>query len=527
MDNYLLQHLLSQSARVYPKNVAVACKGRSINYNELEGRSNQCAAYLQNSGLQKGDRVGIMLGKSIESIIALFGILKAGAIYVPIDPAAPANRIVPIIKNCDIRAIFVSNDGLKKIDAKNNDFFTLEIVIGIDNPEVKTNKVPWVESFWGKTLDNNGSFVQPEIVDADPAYILHTSGSTGVPKGVVISHRNALSFVSMAVDYFKIHSGDRLCNHAPLHFDLSVFDIFASVKTGATVILAHESLFTFPVKLAEFIDNERITVWNSVSSVLSMLADRGRMDRFKFDSLRLIHFSGDVLPARFLRTLKQHLPNADFYNIYGQTEANSSLCYHVTNVSNDDAWKIPVGKPFPGFEVFALTEENSPVASVNEEGELYVKSPTVALGYWNDQERSSEKFVPDPRNKLQNSLVYKTGDIVRLDQDKNYVFVGRADQMIKSKGYRIELGEIETVLGNCPYVQHAVAFAVHDELIGNRIKAAISLIEGATIEDKDVFSHCAKMLPGYMIPESIVRCDDMPLTATGKVDRRSVQKMYS
>ena len=366
-----------------------------------------------------------------------------------------------------------------------------------------------------------------DVSDTSPAYILHTSGSTGNPKGVVLSHLNALSFVKMASDFFHINPADRICNHAPLHFDLSVFDVFAGVRCGATVMLLPEVYSTFPVKLAEFIEKQEISVWNSVSSVLAMLVDKGALGKFNFDSLRIVHFSGDIMPVKVLRILKRFMRNASFYNIYGQTEANSSMYYHVREIPETDSWRIPIGKAFPNFDVFALSDSREPIRRPGEEGELYVDSSTVALGYWDADAMTSEKFVPDPRYPSLKKRVYRTGDLVRMDEHGNYIFSGRKDQMVKSRGYRIELEEIEAVLSGHPGIKNAVVVPIPDELIGNRIVAVVAPVSMESVNKEDIVLHCAALLPRYMIPESIDFHDSLPKTSTGKIDRRKIRDMLN
>ncbi|GFE58372.1 amino acid adenylation domain-containing protein [Geobacter sp. AOG1] len=522
---YLLPHLLIETSGEFPDKDAVVFDGNSITYAELEKKSSQLASSLQQSGIKKGDRVGILLKKSIESIIALFGIMKAGAVYVPLDPLAPAIRSKYIIRNCGIECLITSGKCMSTL-TESEDVLPLRKAIIVGSKKDNSFHYPnmecsaWEEIEYGKPVE----YCHTCMSDVHPAYILHTSGSTGTPKGVVISHHNALSFVNMAADFFELKPDDRIASHAPLHFDLSVFDVFGAVKNGATIYLVPEFLSTFPVKLAEFIDRKGVSVWNSVSSVLTMLADKGGLDRFGFDSLRLIHFSGDIMPAKYLRTLKKHMKNAAFYNIYGQTEANSSMFYKVDEIPEDSAWKIPIGKPFPNFEVFALNDRHEPITHPDEEGELMVKSSTVALGYWGDEEKTLDKFVQDPETFTFRSIVYKTGDIVRVDQEGNYLFAGRKDHMIKSRGYRIELSEIELVLISHSLVRQAVAIAVPHEIIGNKIIVYVAQADGENLDVHDLLNFCSELLPKYMVPESIEILDTLPKTSTGKIDRKNLEK---
>lgn len=522
MRAHLLHHLLQYSAEKHPDKVAVVFKDTSVTYSELDRQSSKLALGLQQSGVKKGDRVGIMLTKSIEQIASVFGILKSGAIYVPIDPAAPAGRIGYMVKHCGIECLITTSRNLDTLLSYSEDETAIKtaVVIGKESDTLKHDTIPVKYLALDIKVDGVAEFYSMDMSDNSTAYILHTSGSTGNPKGVAISHLNALTFIEMAADYFNITDADRFCNHAPLHFDLSVFDIFVAVKCGATIVLLPEMLSTFPAKLAEFIDKEQITVWNSVSSVLTMIADKGMLERKCLESLRLVHFSGDIMPVKYLRVLTKYMNNASFYNIYGQTEANSSLCYHIQEIPDNDSWRIPVGKPFPNFEVFALNEDQQVVSRPGEEGELHVSSSTVALGYWNDQDMTRGKFVSDPRYPMLDKVVYKTGDLVRVDESGNFLFSGRKDHMVKSRGYRIELEEIEIVLSGHPEIVAAVVIPIPDEIVGNKISAIIVAAKECSIRKEDIVRYCSTRLPKYMIPEIMELRDSLPMTSSGKVDRK-------
>jgi len=532
MQVYLLQHLLQESTNRYPDKEAVICSESSITYADLNNKSDQLSQALIQSGVKMGDRVGVMLSKSIESIICIFGILKAGASYIPIDPLAPASRIKYIINNSGIQLLLTSERDIVKVIPDFDTGSTLrrvfltrgdvqQLAVQCKNLEI----IPW-ETF---LLHNKISGIQQNqnTLDIDPACILYTSGSTGKPKGVLISHLNVLTFVNMAIDFFHIHSNDRFGNHAPLHFDLSLFDIFVAVKSGATIIMIPEYLTTFPVKLAEYINRNNITIWNSVSSVLTLLAHRGGLKKFQFKNLRIVLFSGDIMPVKYLRILKKHIGNASFYNIYGQTEANSSMCYHIKDIPDDNTWRIPIGKPFPNFEVFAINDDGRIIESPGEEGELYIKSATVAIGYLHDEKMTNEKFILEPRDVFHKSRIYKTGDIVRIDNDGNYVFVGRKDRMVKSRGFRIELDEIETTLNNHPLINQAAVISIPDELKGNKIIAYILPLDGKTLGRNELLDYCSSFLPDYMIPEVFRISDSLPRTPNGKINRKVLEDMVT
>lgn len=232
------------------------------------------------------------------------------------------------------------------------------------------------------------------------------------------------------------------------------------------------------------------------------------------------------MPAKYLRILKAHMRRAAFYNIYGQTEANSSLYFAVSDVPEDEFWRIPIGIPFPNFEVFALDDQRRVIDQPGEEGELHVCSATVALGYLRDEEGTRQRFIPDPRGASWRTCVYKTGDLVRLDESGNFVFVGRLDTMVKSRGYRVELSETEVALNSHPSVSAAVALALQDDMIGARIVAYASLGAGEQADEQDLKAHCTKVLPPYMVPEEIHIVSGLPRTVTGKLDREAIKALH-
>jgi amino acid adenylation domain-containing protein len=523
---FLLHHLLSESVSRYPDREAIAFKDRTVTYAELERKSNKLAHALIALQIKKGDRVGLYMDRGIESIIAACGVLKTGATYVPIDPMSPLRRFNYIIKKCEIKSILTCQEKLTKIEQafpKNSPLEHIVLMDGIDPDQV---------TLFGSTSLSSGFSVPDELgeitpvvnnIDSDIAYILFTSGSTGNPKGVMISHLNSLTFVNSVSNFFSIEKEDRFSNIAPLHFDMSIFDIFVAFKAGACVVVIPEATAIFPMKLAEYISEKKISVWNSVPSALSLLATLKNLDTFDFSGLWLILFAGELFPLKYLRLLQKTIPEARFCNMYGQTEANSSTYYWVNQVPSDGSGTLPIGKALPNFEVFAIDENGKQIHDSGQEGELYVRASTVALGYWGEPERTQNAFVKNPLYPDLPERVYKTGDLVRLDVDGNYTFVGRKDHMIKSRGYRIEIGEIETVLCNHPDIKNAVVIPIPDELIGNRLSVIVVPFVLEKITKDDVFKYCFAQLPKYMVPEIVEFRDSLPTTSSGKVDRQKLK----
>ena len=526
---FLLHQLLSESAAKYPDREAIAFRDQSMTYAELERETNKLAHTLLGIGVDRGEQVGIYMNRCITSIVAVFGILKAGATYVPIDPMSPPSRLGYIMNKCGMKFMLTFQEKLANIERVFPENSSLEGILVMNGSDSgsrslgSTKLIDWQE-IRGVT---RGGAPWTNAIDSDLAYILFTSGSTGNPKGVMISHLNSLTFVNSAHDFFQIRRNDRFSNICPLHFDMSVFDLFVAFKAAASVVIVPEVTSIFPSQVAEFIETNKISVWNSVPSVLSLLANFSNLDNFDFSGLRLILFAGEVFPLKYLRRLMKSVPAARFYNLYGQTEANSSLCYWIEQMPSDDTGVIPIGKAFPNFKVFALDENGRKINKPGENGESYVRGTSVALGYLGEPEKTEASFVENPLNPSVPEKIYRTGDLVTLDGDGNYIFVGRKDHMIKSRGYRIELGEIETVIANHEQVKNSVVIAIPDELIGNRIAAVIVPLSKGTIRKEDVIRYCATRLPRYMIPEIIEFRDSLPMTSSGKVDRKNLGGILS
>lgn len=513
---YILQQLLTRSAAKYPEKTAVWARNRTLTYRQLEERSTQLAHLLRQRGLKKGDRVGIFFPKSVESLVCMFGVLKAGGVYVPLDPQQPADRIGYIIENCGIQVLLTNKDRRAALGPELAGGLDYCVMTDDSGSNGSGNKVvPWA------MLGEFPVSPAPEITltETDLAYILYTSGSTGRPKGVMLSHQNALTFVEWCAEKFKMTADDRVSNHAPLHFDLSVFDVYNAMEAGAAVYLVTEDLALFPASLAKFIEEKEITVWYSVPSALMLLLLHANMKAEKIPHLRTILFAGEVFPMKYLRQLAELLPNVDLFNLYGPTETNVCTYYKVERERLNSLEKLPIGIACENTEVFAVSDQDEIVTKAGGSGELYVRGPAVTYGYWADTEKTAKMVVP---NRFQNNFhenMYRTGDLVTLAEDGNYYFQGRRDSQIKSRGYRIELGEIESALLSHPNVREAAAVAIPDDLVGNRIKAVVAAHQDRELKTAELQQFCATRIPKYMIPEQIEFCESLPKTSTGKIDR--------
>lgn len=509
---YILQQLLTRSAKAYPDKPAVWARGRGLTYRELDERSNQMAHLLRERGVEKGDRVGLFFPKCVESVVSMLGVLKAGGAYVPLDPQAPADRVGYIIDNCGIQILITNEERCSSLAPET--LSTLECCILTDGEGNGSDRVAWSE-----LADFPASSApQVRLIETDLAYILYTSGSTGGPKGVMLTHRNALTFVEWCAEEFQVRSQDRLSNHAPLHFDLSVFDVYNTLKAGATVYLITEDLALFPTSLADFIETQGITIWYSVPSALTLLLLYGHVTPEKLKSLRMILFAGEVFPMKYLRQLAQVSITSDLYNLYGPTETNVCTYYKVERERLATLEKLPIGIACANAECFTVTPDGQP-AKLGEAGELYVRGPSVTCGYWADPEKTKKTVATNYFQENFEEKVCRTGDIVTVGEDGNYYFQGRRDNQIKSRGYRIELGEIESALLSHPAVREAAVLAIPDEVTGNRIRAVVVPHAAGSVAVLELQQYCASRVPKYMIPEFIDLYNEMPKTSTGKIDR--------
>lgn len=517
MSAYLLHQLLTAAAERSPDRTAVADARAGLTYAGLETQANRVAHLLQEAGVHHGDRVGLFLPKSADAIAGIYGIMRAGATYVPLDPFAPPPRLAYIARDCDIRCLVTGRERASSWDALLDHGAPVETFLVLD---AATAELTPPRS--GGVLSSDALASMPQTpppgsgIDLDLAYILYTSGSTGQPKGVMLSHLNALTFVRWCYQYFGTTERDVLSNHAPLHFDLTILDIYLAAMSGAQLVIVPPELSVFPIKVASFIEHHGITVWYSVPSILSMLVLHGNLRPGRLPSLRHVIFAGEVFPTRHLRSLMDSLPHAHFTNLYGPTETNVCTYYPVPSLPPEQVSAIPIGRAIDNVEVFAVTEDGRP-ASAGEVGEFYVRGTTVAYGYWGDPERTASRFVTNPLGPARDR-VYRTGDLVRQNEDGEYLFLGRRDHQIKSRGFRIELGDIEAALYAHPAVAECVVIPLPDEMVGNRIKAFV-VRKDAAVTDLELARFCATLLPKYMIPEQFEFPEALPKTSTGKIDR--------
>jgi amino acid adenylation domain-containing protein len=512
-----LVELLENSARRFPDKIAVAMPGGgSISYRELSRLSDRLRDRLHRIGVRHGDRVGFRLHKSIDSVVTLFGVMKAGAAYVPVDADSPAARGAYILNDCQVRAVVTEESLAEALETELRRLGATPHMISL---RPSAEGLPIAHTLDMLDVETAPAVATPAISLEDIAYILYTSGSTGQPKGVVLTHGNALSFIDWVSDTFQPNFDDVFSSHAPFHFDLSILDIYVPLKHGARLVLINEPLGKDPLKLAAAIGSERISVWYSTPSILSLLADYGKLDRHDCSQLRIVFFAGEVFPIPRFRNLRTFWPKPRFVNLYGPTETNVCTYYEVPA---GDSWKafdtFPIGTICVPNKGRVVDEEGTDVTP-GTPGELVVAGPNVMRGYWNLPEHNARAFFHTPDGRQW----YRTGDIVVEEAGASYRYLSRRDRMVKRRGYRVELGEIEVALNKHPDVREGAVVAIPDAESGVRIGAFVSCAEDRRLTIIALKTFCSQNLPPYMIPDTFMVVDAMPRTSTDKIDYQALK----
>lgn len=517
---FSLSQIIENTAKRFPDNEAFRCRGESIRYSELESQSRNLAANLQNYGVKKGDRVAIHMPKCLEMAIAVYGVLKAGGIYVPVDPAMPSERLVDVLNDADVSVILTKEKQSKNLRSVLHQLNNpLQLIVGLDaNGKDFCPVASWDEAIKSKL------FVEPNILESDPAYIIYTSGSTGQPKGILHTHRSGLSFAALAVETYKVSETDRLGNFAPLHFDQSTFDFFSGPLSGATTVMIPEEHMRFPASLSKLVEDEQLTIWYSVPYALIQMLLRGALETRDLSSLRWVLFGGEAFPSSYLRDLMIQIPDAQFSNIYGPAEVNQCTYYNIPGPPENLNESIPIGKIWKNTEGLIVDEKDLPVPA-GEIGELLIRSSTMMSGYWNRDSLNKEVFLEQKGNGTTRRF-YRTGDLVQERPDQNLLFHGRKDRQVKIRGNRIELDEIESILlSTNSLIEKAAVLLVEDsESDEKQVLAAIIPRSEALIDIQTLKESLMTKLPSYSLPSEILIVDQFPMTTSDKTDYRILKE---
>ncbi|MBW4635805.1 MAG: AMP-binding protein [Iphinoe sp. HA4291-MV1] len=511
----LVHNLLQKSAEYLPDKKALICNGTLLTFLEIEILSNCLANALKAVGLQKLDRVAIYSENSVEVVISIFGILKAGGIFTIINPQTKARRLEYILNDCQVK-ILVTQANL----ASNYlGFSYLNLILLTEKePDEQSQLISndiKISYFWELIKQSPNNCLDARCRDTDVCSIIYTSGSTSNPKGVMLTHLNMVSAANSIVQYLENTPADIIINLLPLSFDYGLYNILMPFYFGGTVVL--EKTFISPHQLIGLVKKEKVTGLPLVPTIISLMLKFKSLEKYDFSSIRYITSTGQALPLQQIFRLNELFSQAKIFSMYGLTE-----CKRVSYLPPNELLKKPnsVGKPMPNVEVYLVSENGSRLNKPGEIGELVVQGANVMKGYWNLPEETA-KVLKQGSHKDENILY--TGDLFKMDEDMYLYFVGRKDDMIKTSGERVSPKEIEDILYKLKGVSEAAVYGVEDEILSQVIKVSLVLELGANLTEKDIFEYCVIALEKFMIPKHIEILNELPKTINGKIDKKALK----
>jgi amino acid adenylation domain-containing protein len=510
----LLHDLLEASAARDPEQVALVCKQVRHTYRELDQQANALAHALQRLGVVRGDRVLVFGDNTVETVVAFWGTLKASAVVTVVNPLTKADKLAWLLNDCRARVLVTDAHLAAVVEEAIPRCLHLEhaVVSGALAPgrlQGARHLVPWAE------VSSPPQAAPParQALELDLAAIVYTSGSTGDPKGVMLTHRNMLSAAASIATYLRLRSDDVILGVLPLAFDYGLYQMILSFRMGARLVL--ERSFAFPAQVLKVMAEERVTGFPGVPTIFAVLAELKSLAAYDLSSLRFVTNTAAALPVKHIELLGKLFPQARVYSMYGLTE-----CKRCTYLPPEDLARKPtsVGVAIPNTELWLVDEQDRRLGP-DQVGQLVIRGPTVMKGYWEKPEATAAKLRPGP---LPGEQVLYTGDLCRLDEEGYLYFVGRMDDIIKSRGEKVAPKEVEAALVNVEGVKEAVVFGVPDELLGEAVKAVVVLEAGASWTERELIKECQKRLEGFMVPKYVELVAELPKTTTGKLTRKGL-----
>ncbi len=505
----VLEYLEQGALRDHPDQVAVEDHAGSRTFSELSQASRALGTYLARRLRSTNSPVAVFLAKSADIVIADLAILHSGNFYTNLDEKSPSDRLARLVENVDPAAVITTTalvDQLRSAGVAEDRLVVLDS--GADD-------------LFANTDDDLLEAQRRSVIDTDPMCLINTSGSTGVPKSVILNHRSTIDFIDWCCDTFDFSSSDVFGSLSPLYFDIYTLEIFVALRTGARVLLIPEQKAAFPASLVGFLEERKVTFIFWVPTIMVNIANLGVLDTTDLSSLRRVFFAGEVFPTKHLNVWRRALPDTQFVNLYGPIEITVDCTYFVIDRDLDDAEPIPIGNACRNTDLLVLVD-GARRAEPGEIGELCVRGSSLALGYYNNDELTDAAFVQNPLNSRYPETIYRTGDLVHLNERGELMFDGRKDFQIKHQGYRIELGEIETAILALDVIRNAC-------VLYRKESKSITLVYEADDEvtPKTLRLLLQKQLPKYMLPTEFVRTASMPRNPNGKIDRQLLSQQHA
>ncbi len=493
---------LEETANVFPNKTAFVDSNREISYEHFV---KECKSIATNLLDYKwfNKPIAIFLDKTIDCLSSMMGVNYSGNYYTVIDTKMPTDRIENIFSTLEPVCVITNNKNSKKLDSLNKNF-----------------KIVLIDELNDRIDDSSLNLIKNNIIDTNPMYILFTSGSTGTPKGTVLTHRAVTTYAKWFKETFNINEKTIFGSQTPFYFSMSVSDVFSTMLSGATFYIIPKMLFSFPVKLIEFLNINKINTIYWVPSALCIVANLKTLDYDTPKYLEKILFAGEVMPMKQLNIWRNKLPNIMYANLFGPTETADICSYYIVDRKFDDHETLPIGKHCDNCDLLIIKEDNT-LAQIGEEGELCARGSFLASGYYKNPTKTKEVFVQNPLNDLYPEIIYRTGDIVKLNEKNEILYVSRKDFQIKHMGYRIELGEIESAVNAIPSIETCVC--IYD----TENSKIVLFYKSNELDDLQVLEGAKKKLPQYMWPNEIIKLDKIPYNANGKIDRKLLKQNLS